>query len=139
MLKKTITYLDFNDNELTEDFYFNISKAEAIEMETSVSGGLSELITKIIASNDGPSIMKHFKELILKSYGEKSDDGKRFIKSPELSKAFEQTGAYDVLFMELITDADAGSAFFNGIMPNDLAEEVQKIVEKNGVELPAAN
>ena len=119
MLKKTITYTDYNGTERTEDFYFNLSKAEIMEMELSTEGGLSEMIQKIIAAQDAPAIIKIFKELILKAYGEKSPDGKRFIKSDEISTAFSQTEAYSKLFMELATDADAAAKFVNGIIPVD--------------------
>jgi hypothetical protein len=118
MLKKTITYIDYNNNERTEDFYFNLTKAEVMEMEMSVNGGLTEMIQKIIATQDAPAIIKIFKDLILKSYGEKSLDGKQFNKSDELAKAFSQTEAYSQLFMELATDANAASDFVNGIIPS---------------------
>lgn len=117
MLKKTITYLDYNLAERTEDFYFNLTKAEIMELEMSTSGGLAEMIKKIVAAQDAPAIIKIFKDLILKAYGEKSPDGKRFIKSEEISTAFSQTEAYSQLFMELATDADAAAAFVNGIIP----------------------
>ena len=118
MLKKTITYTDYNENERTEDFYFNLTKAEVMELEMSTSGGLAEMITKIVAAQDAPAIIKIFKDLILKAYGEKSLDGKHFIKSEELSTAFSQTEAYSQLFMELATDAESAAAFVNGIIPN---------------------
>ena len=124
MLKKTITYVDYNGTERTEDFYFNLSKAEIMEMEMGTTGGLAEMITKIVAAQDAPAIIKIFKDLILKSYGEKSADGKRFIKSDEISTAFTQTEAYSELFMELATDAEAAAAFVNGIIPADMAKEV---------------
>ena len=118
MLKKTITYTDYNGVERKEDFYFNLTKAEIMEMEMSVSGGLTEMINRIVAAQDAPAIVKIFKELVLKAYGIKSPDGKRFIKSEELATEFAQTEAYSQLFMELATDADAASAFVNGIVPN---------------------
>lgn len=122
MLKKTITYEDYNGVSRTEDFYFNLSRAEAAEMEMSIDGGLSERITKLIAAKDAPSIIKIFKDLILDSYGEKSADGKRFIKIDEngrkLANNFAQTEAYSILFMELATDADAAAEFVNGIAPS---------------------
>lgn len=124
MLKKTMTYTDYNDVERTEDFYFHLSKAELMEMEMSTSGGLADTITKIVAAQDTPSIIKIFKELILKAYGEKSPDGKRFIKSDELSTAFSQTEAYSKMFMELATDADEAAKFVNGIMPADVPRQV---------------
>lgn len=127
MIKKTITYNDYNGTERTEDFYFNLSKAEVMEMEMSTSGGLAEMITRIVAAQDQPAIIKIFKDLILKAYGEKSPDGKRFIKSEELSTAFAQTEAYSQLFMELATDADSASAFVNGIVPADMAKQAAKI------------
>ncbi|RHT38310.1 hypothetical protein DW790_05495 [Firmicutes bacterium AM31-12AC] len=120
MLKKTITYTDYNDNERTEDFYFNFSKAELTEMELSTVGGLTELIEKIVNTQDGPKLVKIFKDLVLNAYGEKSADGKRFVKTEEIRNAFAQTEAYSELFMELATDANAASAFINGIMPKDL-------------------
>lgn len=121
MLKKTINYTDYNGMERKEDFYFNLNKAEVAEMELSTEGGLAEMIQKIVSSKDTPSIVKIFKDLILKAYGEKTPDGKRFVKSKELSDAFAQTEAYSELFMELATDAEAAAAFVNGIMPTDFA------------------
>lgn len=119
MLKKTITYEDYDGNKRTEDFYFNLSKAEIMEMELSVSGGMTQMLNRIVAERDGEKIIKTFKEIILKAYGEKSPDGKRFIKSEELSTAFSQTEAFSQLFMELATDADAAAKFVNGIIPAD--------------------
>lgn len=123
MLKKPITYTDYNGSERTEDFYFNLTKAEIMEMEMSTTGGLAEMIDRIVKAQDTVSIIKIFKELILKAYGEKSPDGKRFIKSEELSTAFSQTEAYSNLFMELATKAEAASEFVNGIVPPDMAKQ----------------
>ena len=119
MVKKTITYTDYNGVERTENFHFNLSKAEIMEMELSTTGGLAEMITKIVNAKDAPAIVKVFKDIILKAYGEKSADGKRFVKSEELTNAFVQTEAYSILFMELATDADAAAKFINGLMPAD--------------------
>ena len=118
MLKKTITYTDYNGSERTEDFYFNLTKAEIMEMEMSITGGLTEMINRIVAAQDAPAIINIFKKLILKAYGEKSPDGKRFIKNDELATAFSQTEAYSQLFMELATNADEASKFVNGIVPS---------------------
>lgn len=126
MLKKTITYTDYNGVERTEDFYFNLSKAEITEMELGTVGGFAEMIQKVINANDAPTIIKIFKDLVLKAYGEKSADGKRFVKSEEISTAFAQTEAYSNLFMELATDSKAAADFVNGIIPSDLAKEVAK-------------
>ena len=117
MLKKSITYTDFNGVERTEDFYFNLTKAELAEMELSTAGGLSEMIQRVVATNDVPTMIKIFKDIIMKSYGEKSIDGKRFMKSEEISNAFVQTEAYSVLFMEMVADVDAASKFLNGVIP----------------------
>ena len=117
MLKKTVTYVDYNGNERTEDHYFNLTRAEVTEMEMSVSGGLAEMIKRIVAAQDGKQIIETFKDLILRAYGEKSPDGRRFIKNQELRDAFAQTEAYSQIFMELATDADAAAAFVNGIVP----------------------
>lgn len=125
MLKKTITYKDFDGNERTEDFYFNLKKSEILEMHLETVGGLKQMLETIIAKQDAPKLTAVFKELILKSYGEKTPDGKRFVKSPELSKEFEETNAYDILFMELM-DANNAAAFVNGIIPAELAEEVER-------------
>lgn len=122
MLKKTITYTDYNGTERTEDFYFNLTKAEIMEMELSTSGGLAESIQRIIDAKDAPAIIAIFKDLVLKAYGEKSPDGKRFIKSDEIATAFSQTEAYSNLFMELATDADAAAKFVNGVVPADMTQ-----------------
>jgi hypothetical protein len=121
MLKKTIVYTDYNGTERNEIHYFNLSKAELMEMEMGTTGGFAEMLNRIIEAKDAPSIMKVFKDVILKSYGEKSADGKRFIKSEEISTAFAQTEAYSVLFMELVTDADKAAEFINGIVPADVS------------------
>lgn len=117
MLKKTITYTDYNGNERTEDFYFNLTKSELAEAQFSVEGGYKEKLEQIVKSKDQSSIIKAFKELVLKAYGEKSDDGRRFMKSKEISDNFACTEAYDIIFMELATDAEKASEFVNGIMP----------------------
>lgn len=124
MLKKTITFTDYNGVSRTEDYYFNLSKAEIMEMEMSTSGGLGEMLKQIVAAQDAPAIIQVFKDLILKAYGKKSPDGKRFIKSEEIRTEFEQTEAYSNLFMELATDADAASAFINGIVPQDVSKQL---------------
>lgn len=123
MIKETITYTDYNGNERTENFYFNLSKAEVMEMEMSTTGGLAEMIQRVVDAQDAPAIIKIFKELVLKAYGEKSPDGKRFIKSEEMAIAFSQTEAYSQLFMKLATDADAAAKFVNGIVPADMAQQ----------------
>lgn len=119
MIKKTYEFEDYNGLKRKEDCYFNLSKAEIMEMELGTAGGLAEMIQRVVNAQDTPSIVKIFKDLILKAYGEKSPDGRRFIKSQELSEAFSQTEAYSMLFMELATDADAAAAFINGIVPSD--------------------
>ena len=122
MLKKTITYEDYNGVERTEDFYFNLSKAEVTEMELSVRGGLSAMLDELVKSGDNARIVEIFKDLVLRSYGEKSADGKRFVKSKELSEAFSQTEAYNEIFMELALDEKAAVAFVNGILPSNLVK-----------------
>lgn len=126
MLKKVITYEDYNGNSRTETFYFNLNKAELIELENGVTGGLTEMVHRISETQSTPEMMKIFKDIIFRSYGEKSDDGKRLIKSKELSEAFSQTDAYNVLFMELFSDADKVAEFIEGILPSDLIAEAQK-------------
>ena len=126
MLKKTIKYTDYNGVEREEDFYFNLSKAEIAEMELEIPGGMTAMLQRITASKDTPSLVKIFKDLILRSYGEKSADGKRFIKSTELKESFSQTEAYSELFMELATNAESASAFVNGIIPADVAKASKK-------------
>lgn len=117
MLKKTITYTDYNGVERTEDFYFNLSEAELMEMEMSTTGGMAEMIQRIVAAKDAPAIIKIFKDLVRKAYGVRSDDGRRFIKSDQISDEFCQTEAYSLLFMELATNDNAAAEFVNGIMP----------------------
>lgn len=136
MIKKTIKYVDYDGNERIEDFYFNLSKAELAEMDLKENGGLSEMLMRIVNAKDNAAIIKVFKEILLKSYGEKSSDGRRFIKSKELSEAFSQTEAYVELFMELATDDVKASKFIEGILPPNDAK-ANKSVE--GVLPPNAN
>lgn len=118
MLRKTIKYTDYNGNEREEDYLFNLSKAECMEMELSTNGGMEQMIKQIISEKDNEKIVNLFKNIILKAYGVKSPDGKYFRKSPEISADFAATEAYSVLFMELSTDADAASKFINAVLPN---------------------
>lgn len=120
MLRKTITYTDFNGNERTEDFYFNLTKAELTEMEMVTDGGLTNKLQRIVDTNDSKAMIDTFKDIICRSYGVKSEDGKRFVKNDELRNAFLQSEAYSELFMELVTNPEASVAFVNGIIPQNL-------------------
>lgn len=138
MITKTIKYTDYNGVEREEKFLFNLTKAELMEMEMGTTGGMAETIQKIVEAQDAPAIIKIFKELVLKAYGEKSADGKRFVKVNDagvpLSIGFSQTEAYSQLFMELATDAEAAANFVKGIVPNDI--DTSKIDVK---QLPGIN
>ena len=130
MLVKKIKYTDYNGEEREEKFYFNLNKAELLEMELSTNGGYENYINRLINTRDQAEIVRVFKNLILKSYGVKSDDGNRFIKSQELTDAFTQTEAYSELFTELATDAEKATEFVNGIIPPALAAEAKKEMAK---------
>ena len=127
MIKKTITYEDYNGVERTENFYFNLNKAEVLEMEMGTEGGMAETIQKIVDAKDAPAIIRVFKDLVLKAYGVKSDDGRRFMKTKpdgtRYADDFKETEAYSQIFMELATDDKAAAAFINGIVPADLAQK----------------
>jgi len=124
MLVKKVGYTDYKGIKREDELYFNLSKAEVAEMELSHEGGLSAKIERIVATQNGGEIIALFKDLIIKSYGTISDDGKRFIKNDKLREEFLQTEAYSELFMELASDADAASAFVNGIIPQVANKEV---------------
>lgn len=139
MLKKTITYESYDGVTYTEDFYFNLSRAELIKMECGVKGGLSKKLEEISKSSDPTLIMPMFEDIILKAYGKKSDDGKRFIKSSEISEEFSQTEAYSELLMEFLSDSDSAADFFNGLL-NVKPEELEEAKKKaNVTALPTAN
>lgn len=124
MIKETITYTDYNGEEHTEDFYFNLSEVELTRMNLSVEGGYGEFIQRIVADKNAMEISNIMEKFILDSYGIKSDDGKRFIKSKELSEEFSQTAAYSQLYMKLMTNDEAAAAFVNGIIPTNLAQRL---------------
>lgn len=129
MITKEITYIDYNGQERTEKYQFNFTKAELTEMELSVNGGLSAMMERIKETDDRPELMRIFKELILKAYGVKSADGKRFVKSDELRTEFSQTEAYSELYMELVTNTESAITFFNGLIPNDIKAAGDKVVQ----------
>jgi hypothetical protein len=133
MFKKTVTYVDYNDVERTETFYFNLTKAEVLEMELGTVGGLSAMIQGVIDAKDTPALIKIFKDLVLRSYGVKSVDGKRFVKSHELAEEFSQTEAYSDIFMELATNDAEAAKFVKGITPQGLEE----YVKDRGLSTPA--
>ena len=124
MLKKNIKYVDYDGNDRAEDFYFNLNKAEVIELQLGTVGGLTKTLEKIVQEKDTSRIIEYFKTIILKAYGEKPADGRRFIKSQELRDAFEQTEAYSELFMELASDAKMAAEFINGVLPKEAADAI---------------
>lgn len=133
MLKKAIKYFDYDGNERTENFYFNLTKAECMEMELGTSGGIQQMVEKVIETQDNKKLVEIFKEIILRSYGEKSPDGKHFYKSPEISAAFASTEAYSELFVELATNADEAAKFISGVIPQ-VSDADAKISEfKNNI------
>lgn len=139
MLKKVITYTDYDGETRTETHWFNLTKAEILEMELLTKGGMEKMIQNIVETQDVPSLVKLFKKLIDKSYGIKSPDGKRFIKNPEDLKEFKETEAYSELFMELATDSDAASKFIEGIVPSgidindpEVRARAEKLITESG-------
>ncbi len=138
MLKKTICYTDYNGVERKEDFFFNLTKAELFDMEMGTVGGFTGMVKKIIDAKETPRIIALFKKLILQAYGEKSEDGKQFLKEDlvtgaKLSKGFAQTEAYSQLYMELATNSDAAADFIKGVVPSDIAE--QAALQENQLKL----
>lgn len=127
MYKKTISFVDYNGNERNEDFYFNLNEAEITKMEMRTPGGLTAMMERIVQKLDGQQIIDTFEDLIRQAYGEKSADGREFVKSPELTRKFMQTEAYNKLFMELCTDSNAASEFFNGIIPKKKENADQEV------------
>lgn len=125
MLKKTITYTDFDGNERTEDFYFNLSKSELILLETTTPGGYVAMLQRIIDSKDNIELMNVFTDLIKKSYGVKSDDGKHFVKNEKYLDEFLSSAAFDQMFTEFFTTEDAAAEFAKGIIPKQLVREVE--------------
>lgn len=128
MLKKTMTFVDYEGNERTENHYFNLTKSECLKMEMSTNGGMTKLIIKLIEAQNMPEVMEIFENILFKAYGEKSMDGRQFIKSPELSTAFSQTPAYDQLFVTLCTDADEAAKFINAIIPDEAGQSGNNVV-----------
>lgn len=130
MLKKTITFEDFFGDTRTEDFFFNISKAEMVKLELSEDGGLEAKLSRLVQKRDVPAMMEEFDRIIGIAYGEVSPDGKRFIKTDENGKrlfdSFKETDAYSVLFLEMFNDPDAFPNFLHGIIPKDLMKEFEK-------------
>ena len=127
MRKETITYTDYNNVTRTEDFFFNLNEAELTALQYGVDGGLKEMLERIVKGNDNKQIMACFHELIAKSYGEKSPDGRRFVKSKELSEAFMQTEAYNELMLRFMTDANYSAEFINDV----LADVTKRTKERN--------
>lgn len=126
MHKETITYTDYDGVERKETFYFNLSKAEITEMELSVAGGLSTALKIIVEKKNIPQVIKTIKDIIIRSVGIKSADGRRFLKSDEIREDFLQSEAYSELFMKMLSDADYAAAFMRAIVPADLAKAVEE-------------
>ena len=130
MYSRKVKYEDYDGNEREVECYFNLNKAELLELQMSWDGGLEKVLEKIIAEHDQKRMIEMFKMIILKSYGQKSLDGNRFIKNDQLTEEFTQTEAYSELFMLFATNADAASEFINGIIPQSVAAEAKKLEAK---------
>lgn len=134
MYKITEKYTDYDGNERVEDFYFNLTKAELTDMELTTEGGLSAMLSRIVAAKDTTKLISVFKDLLLKSYGQKSGDGRRFIKSEELTKEFTEVPAYSQIYLRLASDDKAATEFVNNVIPKDLAQQAK---ESQGSVIPA--
>jgi hypothetical protein len=134
MLKRTIKYTNFNDVQTEGVFYFNLSKAELIQMEVSTKEGFGEMLQRIVETKDNKALIDEFKKIILLAYGERSPDGERFVKSDELREAFSHTAAFQELFLELALETDAAAAFITGIVPKDMGASLQRQI--NGSPTP---
>ena len=136
MLKRSITYEDYNGETVTDDFYFNLSKPELVELEVNIEGGFGRFLQTIIKSENTKALIQEFKKIILMAYGQKTEDGKRFIKNDELREGFSQTEAYSVLFMELATDDKAATAFLTAILPRDMQGDMTKSLAASSAPTP---
>lgn len=130
MLKKTITYADYDGMERTEDFWFNLSKTELTKLDAELPGGVLGVLRKIIDKKDRKALVDFIETLILRSYGEKTLDGKRFVKTPDMAEEFMQTPAYDELFMSILSDTDSQTSFINGVIPQSMAKEIEQTDKK---------
>lgn len=131
MLMKTVTYKDYNGVEKTRDLYFNLSEAELFELQWTKDGGYSEWAKRIINAKKETTLMQVFKEILLKSYGEKSDDGEHFRKSQQITEDFYNSPAYNIIFMELVTDDKAAADFFNRVVPEEISQKASKMIEQS--------
>ena len=130
MLKKTITYTDYDGMQRTEDFWFNLSKTELTKLDAELPGGVLGVLRKIIDKKDRKALVDFIETLILRSYGEKTLDGKRFVKTPDMAEEFMQTPAYDELFMSILSDTDSQTSFINGVIPQSMAKEIEQTDKK---------
>lgn len=129
MLKKTVTYTNFDDEKVTEDLYFNLTKAELAEMHFGRQGGLKTFLEEIVKSGDDAEIVKAFKDILLKSIGKRV--GGNFVKNQEVIDGFLYSAAYEVVFLELLTDAKASAEFISGVLPKDLTEQANTQMSVN--------
>ena len=130
MIKKTVTYKDYNEVERTESFYFHFNEAEILDMEMSVEGGFAERVQRIVDSKDQSSLLKVIKNFVLDAYGVKSENGKRFIKNDEVKAEFVECPAYSMIFMELVTNDELAAEFVNGVVPDSMKDRLKAIAVK---------
>ena len=130
MIKRTVTYEDYNGEKRTETFYFHFTEAEILDMEMSTEGGFAERIQRIIDAKDQSALMKLIKKFVIDAYGVKSDDGKRFIKNDEVKAAFLECPAYSDIFMDMVTDDKLAAEFVNGVVPKNMKNRFAEIAGK---------
>lgn len=130
MIKKTITYKDYNDVERTEEFYFHFSESEILDMEFSMDGGFAERVQKMIDTKDQRALLQIIKKFVIDAFGVKSADGKRFIKNDEVKSEFVECPAYSMIFMELVADDEKAAEFVNGVIPANMKAKFAEIVSQ---------
>lgn len=134
MIKKTVTYEDYNGENRTETFYFHFTEAEILDMEMSTEGGFAERIQRIIDAKDQSALMKLIKKFVIDAYGVKSPDGKRFIKNDEVKAAFLECPAYSDIFMDMVTDDKLAAEFVNGVVPKNMKNRFAELASKKNNE-----
>lgn len=139
MFKREIKYKNFDDEEVTDILWFHLTKTELITMQVDVEGGLGKFLQKIIDETNEKEVFKMIKDILLLSYGEKSPDGKRFIKSDELRQAFSQSLPYEILMTEFMVDSEAAAKFIEGVLPEDIDEFVKKLKDQDKPATPTAS
>lgn len=125
MFKHSVEYVDFNGSDRKEDLYFHLSLPEVTRLEAEIGMGLEDYIKGLTTNQELNTLLAFLERMLLSSYGQKTSDGKSFIKSQVIREAFEYSQAYAEIFEQVLSNPDLARKFGENVADNGKSKKNQ--------------